>query len=126
MSRRQSRSDSIVPGSVEDRSIRGFLLRHNISKPTYYRLPPEVRAALETVYGPRTIRILPAAEAKFDRAKAKPSSTEEKLLERMRAKRVAKAKRAARASLAPGNHVSQHPARPRQRRGTTSTRTRGR
>ena len=70
MSRRQSRSDSIVPGSVEDRSIRGFLLRHNISKPTYYRLPPEVRAALETVYGPQIEVLIDALDqGKIDVAK---------------------------------------------------------
>jgi hypothetical protein len=114
-------SSSIIPGSDDDRTIRGFRLRHGLSKASYYRMPAAVRAALETVYGKCTIRITKAAEQKFDRAKAKPVSTEIELLERMRTLRVTRARKAAQASLASGNHVSQR--RPRQRRGT---RTRGR
>jgi hypothetical protein len=109
----RSTSSAIEPGSPADRTIAGFCMRHGMSKSGYYRLPPEVRAAIETVYSARTIRILPKAEAAFDRAHANPTSTEQRLLDRMRARRTAQARRAAAASLAGENHVS----RRRQRRG---------
>jgi hypothetical protein len=96
----------IEPGSAEDRSIEGFCIRHDLSKSGFYRMPEEVRDKLVTVLGPRTLRITPAAEASFDRAHAKPNSTEQRLLNKLKAKRVAKAKKAAAASLAGPRHVS--------------------
>jgi hypothetical protein len=89
-----------------DRTIAGFRARHSMSKAGYYRLPKEVRAKLETVYGPRTIRILPKAEAAFDRAHSKPNSTEQRLVAKMRAKLTVTAKKAAAAAVKSPRHVS--------------------
>jgi hypothetical protein len=102
----RSTSSTIESGSTEDRTIGGFCMRHDMSKSGYYRLPKEVRERLETVYGPRTIRITKKAEAEFDRRHAKPNTTEQRFLDRMRARRTAQARRAAAASLAGENHVS--------------------
>ena len=96
----------IIPGSPEDRTIRGFCVRKTMSRGAFYRLPQKVRDELVTVYGPHTLRIMPAAEAKFDRDHAKPNSTEQRLLDKLKAKRVAKARKAAQAALASPNHVS--------------------
>jgi hypothetical protein len=93
------RRSSVVPGSPEDRTISGFLIRKDMSKPAFYRLPKKVRDALITVYGPRTLRISPKAEAKFDRDRARPNSTEQRLLQKMQVKRTAVAKKAAAASV---------------------------
>ena len=103
----------IIPGSFEDRSIEGFCLRKTMSKSGFYRMPEEVRDKLVTVLGPRTLRITPAAGAAFDKAHAKPDSTEQRLLAKLKAKRVAKAKKAAAASLASPRHVSKQKQRTR-------------
>jgi hypothetical protein len=102
----RSNSSAIEPGSTKDRTITGFRARHTMSKAGYYRLPKKVRAALETVYGPRTIRITKKAEAEFDRRHARPTNTEIRLLAKMQAKRIATAKKAAAASLKSERHVS--------------------
>ena len=98
----------IIPGSAEDRSVTGFRLRHGrMSRASYYRAKKEGRGPKETVYGSRTIVILPKDEADWDRARARPDATERRLLAKMQLKRTAKAKKAAAASLTSGNHISQ-------------------
>ena len=100
------RRSSIVPGSPQDRSIKGFCIRHGISKAGFYRLPENVRNKLITTYGPKTLRILPKDEAKFDRDHARPGATEARLVARMRARRVAQTQRAAAAAVASPRHIS--------------------
>jgi hypothetical protein len=100
------RTSSIIPGSFADRRIIDFCVRHDMSKSGYYRLPKKVRAALETVYGPRTIRILPKAEAEFDRRYAKPTTAAARLLQKMERKRVAQAKKAGAAAIRSPRHVT--------------------
>lgn len=104
------RTSSIIPGSPEDRSIKGFCLRHGMSKAGFYRLPERVRNKLVTTYGPKTLRILPKAEAKFDRDHARPGATEQQLIARMRARRVAQTQRAA--AAASPRHISNRMRRP--------------
>jgi hypothetical protein len=94
------------PGSPQDRTQTGFCIRHGWSKSKYFREKNAGRGPKETVDGARTIRIMPKDEAAFDRARANPNSTEQRLLQRMQANRIAQAKRAAAASLAGPNHVS--------------------
>ena len=100
---RRNRS-SVIPGSFEDRTIGGFCIRKAISKSAFYRLPKEVRDKLVSELGPRTMRITPAAEAAFDKAHASSRSTEQRLL--AKGKRVAQARKAARAAVAGPNHIS--------------------
>jgi hypothetical protein len=71
-----------------------------MSKATYHRNKNAGRGPKETVLGARTIIITKKDEAAYDRARANPNSTEARLLQKMEAKRVAQAKKAAAASLA--------------------------
>jgi hypothetical protein len=113
-----------IPGSPEDRSIGGFCIRKGMSKASFYRQPQAVCDALVTVYGPRTLRITEEAEAEWDRARAKPTSTEQRLLKKMQAKRVAQARNAARVSSASPRHVSQkRKRRAEPHRNNTATRS---
>jgi hypothetical protein len=109
-------ASAITPGSPEDRTIGGFCIRKTMSISGFYRMPEDVRDKLVTVYGPRTMRITPAAEAAFDKARANPTSTEQRLLNKLKARRVAKARKAAQASLLGPNHVSKK----RKRKSPTS------
>jgi hypothetical protein len=93
------RSASLELSCSEDLTIAGFCRRKGLSKAGFYRLPQKVRDALITVYGPKTLRILPKAEAKFDRDRNKPGATEQRLIARMRAKHSAQMKKAAAASV---------------------------
>jgi hypothetical protein len=112
----RSTSSSIEPGSDADRSTRGFRIRHgNQSKSTYYRNKNAGRGPKETVLGARTIVITKKDEAAYDRARAKPSNAEARLLQKMQAKRIAQARKAAAASLASEQHVSKQ--RRRKARG---------
>ena len=85
------RRSSVIPGSPQDLTIKGFCIRHGMSKPSFYRLPESVRNKLITAYGPKTLRILPKDEAKFDRDHARPGATEQRLIARMRETRGADA-----------------------------------
>ena len=89
-----------------DLTIGAFCRGRDMSKAAFYRLPQKVRDELVTYYGPKTARILPKAAAKFDRDRAKPNSTEQRLIARMRARRVAQTQRAAAAAVASPHHVS--------------------
>ena len=84
-----------------------------MSKSGFYRMPEEVRDKLVTVLGPRTLRITPAAEAAFDIGSREAGLHGERLLAKLKAKRVAKAKKAAAASLASSRHVSKQKQRTR-------------
>jgi hypothetical protein len=103
----RSTSNRPLPGSLEDRSPAGFCLRHgNMSKSTYFRLKNAGRGPKETVLSARTIIITKKDEDAYDRARSKPNSTERRLLQKLQAKRIAQARKAAAASLAGKNHVS--------------------
>jgi hypothetical protein len=99
-------ASAITPGSAEDHSPTGFRLRHWMSRSKYHRDKKEGRGPKETWYGPRTVIITPEDEAAYDRARANPDATERRLLAKMQAKRIAKAKKAAAVSLASPRHVS--------------------
>jgi hypothetical protein len=99
-------ASAITPGSPEDRTETGFCIRKGISKSTFHRMMNAGRGPRVTAYGPRTLRITKKDEADWDRSRANPGSTEQRLLAKMEAKRTAKAKKAAAASLAGPNHVS--------------------
>jgi hypothetical protein len=77
-----------------------------MSKSTYYRDKKEGRGPKETWLGPRTVIITKKDEAAYDRARAKPSNAEQRLLAKMQAKRTATARKAAAASLVGPRHVS--------------------
>jgi hypothetical protein len=101
------RKTSVIPGSAEDRSPAGFCLRHgNMSNSTYHRNKKAGRGPKETVLSARKIIITRKDEAAYDRARSNPNSTEQRLLQKLQAKRTAQAKKAAAASLAGKNHVS--------------------
>ena len=101
------RKTSVIPGSVEDRSQAGFRLRHGrMSKSTYHRNKNKGRCPRETVLSARTITITKKDEDAYDRARSKPNSTEQRLLQKLQAKRIAQAKKAAAASLRSKHHVS--------------------
>jgi len=101
------RSARPEPGSDEDRSPAGFRLRHGrMSKSTYHRNKNKGRCPRETVLSARTITITKKDEDAYDRARAKPNSTEQRLLQKLQAKRIAQAKKAAAASLRSKHHVS--------------------
>jgi hypothetical protein len=84
-----------------------------MSKSTYYRLKNAGRGPKETILSARKIVVTAKDEAAYDRARSNPNSTEQRLLQKLQAKRIAQAKKAAAASLAGNKHVSKR----HQRRG---------
>jgi hypothetical protein len=106
----------IEPGSAADRSVTGFRLRHgNMSRSDYYRRKKEGRGPRETWYGARTVIITPKDEAEWDRQRARPDATEQRLLAKLQKKRTEKARKAAAASVASRNHVSKQKKQKRTR-----------
>jgi hypothetical protein len=77
-----------------------------MSKSGFYRMPEEVRDKLVTVPRSANAAHQASGRAAFDKAHAKPDSTEQRLLAKLKAKRVAKAKKAAAASLASPRHIA--------------------
>jgi hypothetical protein len=100
-----------VPGNVNDRSVEGFRIRHGgrrgpMSKSKYHRLKNEGRAPRETVIGPNTTLITVADELAWDQERANPTDTEARLIAKVKAMRVKRAKKAAVAAAASPLHVS--------------------
>lgn len=106
-------SDRVTPGSLADRSVTGFRLRHRMSRSKYYSLKNQGRGPKETEFGPKSIIITEKDEADWDRANARPGATEQRLRARVAAKRVAIAKKAAAASAKSERHVSKQNRRSR-------------
>jgi hypothetical protein len=77
-----------------------------MSKSTYHRAKNAGRGPKETVVSARKIIITKKDEAAYDRARSNPNSTEQRLLQKLQAKRIAQAKKAAAASLQSDRHVS--------------------
>jgi hypothetical protein len=77
-----------------------------MSNSTYHRNKNAGRGPKETVLSARKIIITKKDEAAYDRARSNPNNTEARLLQKLQAKRIAQAKKAAAASLAGKNHVS--------------------
>jgi len=99
-----------VPGNRNDRSVRGFCIRHGgsrgpMSGKLYARLKREGRGPKESSIDGKTF-ITPAAEAAWDEQRTNPVGTEAKLVARMKAMRHKRALKAGRASAASPRHVS--------------------
>jgi hypothetical protein len=104
-----------VAGNPNDRSIRGFRIRHGSSRGPmstsfYNRLKKEGRGPRES-YADGKVFISVEAEQEWDKARANPTGTEAKLVERMKAMRRQRALKAGRASAASPRHVSKQRSR---------------
>src|SRR5262245_35263993 len=99
-----------VPGNPNDRSVRGFRVRHGgargpMSITLYNKLKREGRGPVETVIG-NVVVILPDDERAFDDARRKPDDTEAKLIAKTRERWHHRAKKAGAAAKASPYHVS--------------------
>lgn len=77
-----------------------------MSPSAYYRLRAAGRGPRETYISAGRIIITPAAEKAWDKARANPSTTEQRLIEKSKAFRLDRAKKAGKAALDSDNHVS--------------------
>jgi hypothetical protein len=100
-----------VPGNPNDRSVRGFRIRHGgsrgpMSVTLYNKLKREGRGARETVVG-TTISISPEDEKAWDDARANPTDpTELESIAKTRARWHKRALAAGAAAARSPNHVS--------------------
>lgn len=99
-----------VAGNPNDRSVRGFRIRHGgsrgpMSGKLYARLQKEGRGPKESSIDGKTF-ITPAAEAEWDEQRTNPVGAEAELRERMKAIRHKRALKAGAASAASPRHVS--------------------
>jgi hypothetical protein len=112
-----------VAGNPNDRSIRGFRIRHGTSRGPmsasfYNRLKKAGRGPKES-YVDGKVFISVENEEAWDRARSDPSGTEAKLIAKMKAMRHRRALKAGRASAASAKHVSKQG--PRKRAQTPPT-----
>jgi hypothetical protein len=92
--------------STNDRSVTAFRERHGLSRTLYYSLKQQGRAPRETYLTPHKIIITPKDEAAWLAARAKPHGTEARLIAAAAEARRARARHAARISVASPRHVS--------------------
>ena len=94
-----------VPGNPNDRSIRGFCIRHGsargpLSKGKFYEMQREGIGPRLTAYGKRAVMITAADEAAWERERAEPTTTEGKLfVKEMRERRRKRALGAVEAAM---------------------------
>jgi hypothetical protein len=106
-----------VAGNPNDRSIRGFRIRHGgsrgpMSTSFYNRLKKEGRGPRES-YADGKVFISVEAEQEWDRARANPTGTEARLIAKMKERRHQRALKAGRAAAASPRHVSKRGRRKR-------------
>ena len=94
-----------------DRSVTGFRIRHGsargpMSRTLYYRLKKAGRGPREIRVTPTMIIITPEDELAWHDSLAHPRDTEQRLIAKVDARRLARAKKAAAASAASPRHVS--------------------
>jgi hypothetical protein len=94
-----------------DRSVTGFRIRHGsargpMSRALYYRLKKEGRGPREIRVTPTLIIITPEDEVAWHQQLAHPGDTEARLIAKVDARRLARAKKGAAASAASPRHVS--------------------
>jgi hypothetical protein len=101
-----------APGDPRDRSIHGFRCRHGtrpgrpMSVATYQRIQHAGRGPRETILLPGITIITAPDEARWDEERANPVGAEARLVAKMKAARVAKARKAGRAAAMSPRHVS--------------------
>src|SRR5262245_2216579 len=99
------------PGCPGDRSVTGFRYRWGssrgpMSKAKYYKRQRLGLGPREVQLPPGRVIITPDAEADWAKARSNPNTTEERLVAKLKAQRLAKTKKAAAKSVEGDSHVS--------------------
>ena len=106
----EPKDEPCVPGSINDRSVTGFRIRHGsggkpMSRSFYYKMKDRDEGPVEKHVGGKVF-ITVAAEAEWDARVPSPDSAEAKSIEKINAMRRRRAKAAGTAALASPLHVS--------------------